>query len=180
MSNQINKERPFWDFLINFPLVKWFINLPISKAVMKTKIGKKLFNYEMVTYIFYGVLTTVLNYIVFILFDNILKEKYYLKGKDIGVLIANIIAWVVAMLFAFVTNKIIVFKSKNKSFKTVLKELNLFAAARLASLGFELLWLLLTVTIAGFNKVISKIIANIVVVILNYFFSKFFIFKNKH
>lgn len=176
---KMNEDKPFWNWFINFLPVRWFINLPISKKVMKSSVGKKLFNYEMVTYIFFGVLTTALNLIIFYLFDKLLSERFYFKDYDMGFLIANVIAWVFAMLFAFVTNKLIVFKSKDKSFKTVIKELNLFAGARLASLAFEEVWLLLTVTMAGYNKLISKIIANLVVVIMNYFFSKFLIFKKQ-
>ena len=55
-------ERPFWNFLINLGVVKWFCNLKISKKIMSFSIFQKIFNCEMITYLFYGVLATVLNW----------------------------------------------------------------------------------------------------------------------
>ena len=82
------------------------------------------------------------------------------------------------MIFAFVTNKIIVFGSRDYSFKTVLKEFVSFTSARLFTFGLESL-ILFTAGALKFNLLIAKIFANVLVVILNYFFSKLFIFKNK-
>ena len=133
----------------------------------------------MITYIFYGVLTTVVNLVIYYGGYGIFVS---LLGPVLGVSVINVIAWLIAMLFAFFTNKLIVFKSKNMTFKVILKELIAFAVARLASLGMEMLIVVPTAAIFTNSKPINfvaMIIAQIVVVIANYIFSKLFIFKNK-
>ena len=81
------------------------------------------------------------------------------------------------MIFAFITNKLFVFESKDRSAQLVLHELALFAGARVFSLLIEEGFLLLTVEVLHGNDRIMKLIAAVFVVIINYFFSKFFIFK---
>ena len=91
------------------------------------KMIKKLFiKYkELITYVFFGGLTTVVNLIVFKLFGMLLGDERYL--------ISNAIAWVVAVIFAFITNKLWVFESKSLSGKVLLKEIPSFFAARVLS-----------------------------------------------
>ena len=172
-------DKPFWDWMMSLSPVKWFCNLKLSKKCMELKIFQLIFNYEMITYIFYGVLTTVVNLVIYYGGYGIFVS---LLGPVLGVSVINVIAWLIAMLFAFFTNKLIVFKSKNMTFKVILKELIAFAVARLASLGMEMLIVVPTAAIFPNSKPINfvaKIIAQIVVVIANYIFSKLFIFKNK-
>lgn len=139
---------------------------------------------EVILYVVFGVLTTVVNFAAFWLFNKLIGENVYLLN--------NAIAWFVAVLFAFVTNKIWVFDSKSWAFKVLSKELPEFFAARLFSLGVEEagLWLLVeklnfgekVFSILGLEftgKFIAKVILAVVVVILNYFFSKFVIFAKK-
>ena len=140
---------------------------------------------ELIKYIIFGGLTTVVSLVSFKLFDFLLGEKLYL--------VSNIISWVLAVTFAFVTNKLWVFNSKSWQAKIVLKEAASFAGARLFSLGVEELGLWLLISVLGMGQMqawvlfgftingnlIAKVIMQVVVVILNYVFSKFVIFKKK-
>ena len=92
---------------------------------------------------------------------------------------SNTIAWILSVIFAFVTNKIFVFNSKSTDKKVLLKETVFFLIARLFSLGFDMLVVWLMADLWGINVWIVKIISNIIVIIMNYIFSKLFIFNNK-
>ncbi len=178
--NPTKSDRPFWDFMMNLAPVKWFCNLSISKKVMQLSIAQKIFNYEMVTYVFYGVLTTAINLLVFWMFCGIFgvptKDP---EPQDTPLFIAaNTIAFILALIFAFVTNKLIVFKSKSLQAKLVFKEFISFTVARLVTFGCETL-IVGIAPLIHFNVLLAKIIAQIIVVILNYIFSKVFIFKSK-
>lgn len=150
---------------------------------------KKLINKETITYLVFGVLTTVVNLIVFKVFDMIFTAA---TEKDLT-LLTNFIAWVFAVVFAYVTNKLWVFESKEWKFDVLKKEIPSFAGARIFSLGVEELGLLIFISWLGFDrfnldifgiftlggKMIVKIVLGVVVVVMNYVFSKLFIFKNK-
>ena len=125
---------------------------------------------EIITYLFFGFVTTAVNYGVYALL---------VRGFHMDVVPANIIAWIVAMVVAFVTNKLWVFESKAHDIKTLAKEFIEFAIARLITLGIETLLLWIFVDKLGANDLIMKIITNVIVVILNYIFSKFIIFRKK-
>lgn len=137
---------------------------------------------ELILYILFGGLTTVVNFSVFYLMNRVAGEDLYLVN--------NVIAWLAAVLFAYITNKLWVFESKSLAAKTVLKELAEFFFARIFSLAVEEggLWLLIgklnfdrfSFTALGFEitgLLIAKLVLAVIVVILNYFFSKFVIFK---
>lgn len=150
-----------------------------------TKIKELFKKYkEFILYVIFGVLTTLVNFGVFWLFTRLLGEELYLFN--------NAIAWVAGVVFAFVTNKLFVFESKSHQSKVVLKELSEFTAARLFSFGVEEggMWIFISVlglgeislevlgiTVTG--QIIVKLVLAVIVVILNYFFSKFIVFKNK-
>ena len=93
--------------------------------------------------------------------------------------ISNIIAWIIAVIFAFITNKLIVFGSKNMDKKVVMKETCGFFIARVISLGIDMGIIHLMIDFMKINELISKVVANIVVIIVNYIFSKMFIFKKE-
>ena len=133
------------------------------------KLIDKLFNRETVSYLIFGILTTVVDFLVYALFCKILGVNY---------LLSNIISWAAAVLFAYVTNKIFVFKSKDRSFKTLLNEISAFISARLFSLVFSLVFIYLCVILLGMNDLVAKIISCVFVVIINYVLSKFVIFKH--
>lgn len=125
-------------------------------------------HWDIVTYLIFGVLTTVVNYLVYL-------PIYNLLGASAAV--SNAIAWVAAVAFAFLTNKPFVFKSHDWSAKTVLPELSKFVGCRVASGVLETLILLLAVDILGWNGNIWKIITSVLVVILNYVASKLLVFR---
>ncbi len=124
--------------------------------------------WDILTYLIFGVLTTLVNYAVYL-------PVYNLLGLSAAV--SNVIAWVAAVAFAFLTNKPFVFKSHDWSAKTVFPELTKFVSCRLASGAMETVILLLTVDLLGWNGNIWKLITQILVVILNYVSSKLVVFK---
>ncbi|HEX3039072.1 MAG TPA: GtrA family protein [Caproiciproducens sp.] len=135
---------------------------------------KKLWHFftspEMISYIVFGVLTTAVNIVSFGLFRTVLRWE---------LLMANTLAWILSVAFAFITNKLIVFKSKSFEAGLFFRELITFVGARLLSLGVDTLGMLLLVNVLLWNDWIAKIIMNVIVIIINYVLSKRIIFKNK-
>ena len=127
-------------------------------------------HWDVFSYLFFGVLTTAVNYIVYLPVYNVL---------GLSAAVSNAIAWVVAVAFAYLTNKPFVFKSHDWSMKTVVPELTKFVGCRVASGAAETLILLVTVDLLGWNGNIWKLITSVLVVILNYFASKLLVFKKK-
>ncbi len=125
---------------------------------------------EILNYLVFGVLTTVVNLVT-----------YFLLAKTVGIhfLIANVIAWIVGVLFAYVVNKFLVFDAKELALKQIGIEFGLFTAARLLSLGAEELILWIGVSLLSGSDLIAKIVAAVVVIIMNYVASKFVIFQKK-
>ena len=121
-----------------------------------------------ILYVGFGIITTAINIILYWLLYNIL---------DVSNVPSNIIAWIGAVIFAFLTNKNLVFGSSSWDKKTVINELWKFIGARLATGGIDLLIMFLFVDIWQFNGLLIKIIANIVVIILNFILSKLVVFK---
>ena len=130
---------------------------------------KKINYKEIFSYLFFGVLTTLVNIITYYLFKQYLNINYQS---------ANIIAWIISVTFAFITNKIFVFISIN-NFKKTIKEMFSFYGFRLLSLGFDITIMFVAISVLNINDLVSKVISNIVVIIINYLFSKIFIFKKK-
>ena len=127
-------------------------------------------HWAIVTYLFFGVLTTVVNYAVYLPCYNLL---------GLSATISNIIAWVVAVAFAYLTNKPWVFKSHDWSMKVVLPELSKFVACRVGSGVLETGMIFVFVDLMGINGNVFKLITSVLVVILNYIGSKLLVFKNK-
>ena len=126
--------------------------------------------WDILSYLFFGVLTTVVNYLVYI-------PCLYLLG--IPAAVSNVIAWAVAVAFAFVTNKPFVFHSHDWSAKVVWPELGKFVGSRLASGGIETAIIFVTVDLLTWNGVIMKLIVSVLVIILNYIGSKLLVFRKK-
>ena len=124
---------------------------------------------EVLLYLLFGGLTTVVNIVTF----------YVVRQLGVEMQISNIIAWIISVLFAFITNKLFVFESKNKSFLENIKECVSFFGFRVLSLFFDMGCMHILIEILKVGELISKILANILVIILNYIFSKLFIFKSK-
>ena len=123
---------------------------------------------EQLLYLFFGGLTTVISIGVFGLFT---------AGIPLGELVANVISWFAAVLFAFVTNRTWVFQSKGK--ESFGKQIISFYIGRVATLLVEEGILLVFVTWLGFSPMLIKIIAQAVVLVLNYLVSKLLVFRNK-
>lgn len=125
---------------------------------------------ELISYVFWGVMTTVVNYVTYFLLTEGLRVYY---------LTSNVIAWAVSVLFAYFVNKLFVFRSKDWAWRVALRELWQMVASRIFSLGLEtgILWLFVEKLLL--NEFIVKLAANVLVVIVNYVLSKFIIFNKK-
>lgn len=136
---------------------------------------------EIIMYLIMGGLTTLVSWGTYLLFAWILP----IANQDLLVLTANALSWLLAMTFAYVTNKIWVFESKSWERHFLLKEFGLFVSARLLTGIFEvvavpgLVWLGCDQSILGVPGMLSKIIVSIIVVLLNYVFSKLIIFRKQ-
>jgi len=126
--------------------------------------------YDILAYLFFGGLTTVVNYLVYLPCYN---------WWNISASVSNIIAWVFAVAFAFLTNKPFVFKSHDWSAKTVWSELTKFVGCRVGSGVLETAILWLTVDMLTWNGNWMKLITSVIVIVLNYFGSKFLVFVKK-
>lgn len=125
---------------------------------------------DIILYLIFGVLTTVVNYLAYLPCYN------YLELSSVT---SNCIAWCVAVAFAFLTNKPIVFRSHDWSAKTLLPELSKFVSCRVATGVMETLILFVAVDLAHLDGNILKIFTNIAVIILNYLGSRIIVFCKK-
>ncbi len=125
-------------------------------------------NKELIKYLIFGILTTLVNILCFYILDKL----------NIDIYINNTISWIVSVIFAFITNKLYVFESKSLDIKTIFKEGTSFLGARIFSYFVDMGTIYLLFDGLRINKLISKIVSNIIVIIINYIFSKF-IFKKK-
>ena len=124
--------------------------------------------WDILTYLFFGGLTTLVNYLVYL-------PCYNLLGFSASV--SNVIAWAAAVLFAFLTNKPFVFKSHDWSAQTVLPELAKFVSCRIGSGVLDTVIIFVTVDWLGWNGNWMKLATSVLVVILNYFASKLLVFR---
>ncbi len=179
----------FLDRIINFMFENAAMNRLLWKHVKKAglrSLAEKLLNRETVLYLFFGALATVVSIGSFTLFDRLLEQigwqgLFHLISdkKNYAYLDANTLSWIVTVLFAFFTNKLFVFESKSWERKTATREFFSFIAARLLSLGIDQVCMYLLVSIISLNKDLSKILVQVIIVLINYFLSKLFIFKGK-
>ena len=121
-------------------------------------------------YLFFGGLTTLVNIVSYFA----LTRFCHLEIPS-----ATVIAWILSVVFAYITNRKWVFESSATGFSKTSKEIAAFFAARLFSGALDLGIMFLFVKILGLNDLIVKILSNVLVVILNYFFSNLFIFKKE-
>ena len=132
----------------------------------------KLFKkYEsLISYAFFGVCTTIVNIVVYYIFSHILK---------FGTASSTVVAWFLAVLFALITNKIWVFKSKSWEKDILIKETISFFSCRLLTGLLDMVIMVVFVDMLHFNDIIIKVISNILVIVLNYVASKLIIFNHK-
>jgi putative flippase GtrA len=132
-------------------------------------------NKEIISYLFWGVMTTAVSWGTYSIFVTVTKS----------VSAANILSWICAVLFAFVTNKLWVFQSKEWAFRIIMPEFLKFVTARLATGVMEIVGVPLLVylgfdqKIAGIEGMLAKVLVSIIVTILNYVLSKLLVFRNK-
>ena len=137
---------------------------------------------EVLLYLFFGGLTTVVSVIFFAIPMNMLDLG---EGKLLGftidydVTISNVISWICAVTFAYATNRTWVFEDKAHGAKPVALECAAFFAGRLFTLVVETLLLNVMTTTLKMQEIIAKIIVSIVTIILNYIISKLFVFKKE-
>ena len=123
---------------------------------------------DVIPYLFFGVCTTVINVVVYWMASHVLKHT---------VVVSTVLAWIIAVLFAYITNRKWVFHSNAKDISGILKELVSFFSCRLVTGIVDIICMYLFVDILDCNDVIIKFGANVLVIILNYIASKWFIFN---
>ena len=130
------------------------------KKLLRTKLSR-----ELITYLIFGVLTTLVS-----------MATFWLACKSVHYLIAEVISWIIAVTFAFFTNRIFVFQSRGEG---LFRQMAAFYASRLFSLGVEELGLFIMIDIAGIGEMAAKLVLQVVVVVLNYVLSKLVVFRKK-
>lgn len=125
---------------------------------------------SLIFYGVFGIMTTIVNLVVYNL-------CYYRLG--IGNTISNVFAWIFAVTFAYLTNKSLVFESKSWAWDVLKREIPAFVNCRVATGIMDIVIMFICVDIMGWHAMLMKIISNVLVIILNYIFSKLVIFKNK-
>ncbi len=135
------------------------------------KLKKMITKYwDILSYLFFGVLTTAVNYAVYLPCYNLLH---------LSASVSNVISWVFAVAFAYLTNKPFVFKSNDWSRETVVPELTKFVGSRVGSGVLETVILRITVDMLCWNGNVWKLITSVLVVVLNYVGSKLLVFRKK-
>jgi len=134
------------------------------------KLKEKLLSKEVILYLVFGVLTTLVNIIVFTLLYRTL---------GVGTVASNVAAWVLSVLFAYVTNRTFVFESKAAGAKAVIIEAIGFFSGRIMTGLLDTVIMYVSVDILAMDDLAMKILSNVLVVILNYVISKFIVFRGK-
>lgn len=123
-----------------------------------------------ISYAVFGVLTTVVNIVTYSVCYNKL---------GIGNTLSNVIAWILAVAFAYVTNKLWVFDSKSWKWSVLRREILAFVSCRLATGILDIVIMFVCVDLMDWPAMIMKVLSNVLVIVLNYVFSKLIIFKKK-
>lgn len=175
-SDDIKADKPLLDLAENSYVVCKNEIIDYKKYIQKNKnksikdLYKK--HNEIINYLIIGVLTTLISLLIY----YICVFTFLNPQKPLELQIANIISWIGAVLFAYITNRKIVFKSKNTKIK---KEMTEFIGSRIITLILDMLTMFILVTLLNINDKIAKLIVQFLVIIGNYIISKFFVFKIK-
>lgn len=127
---------------------------------------------EIINYLIFGILTTIVSLLTYYLLVLTILNP----NNAIELQIANIISWIISVTFAYITNRIYVFNSKDKN---ITKEIIKFYSSRLTTLFLDMALMFIFVSKLNFNDKIIKILVQIIVIILNYILSKILVFKKK-
>jgi len=171
----------------------------LYRKICENKFFGKLFNRETISYVFFGVLTTVVSIGSYAAFLWLFKKNGWFAGnspgvaemmvrhkwlkfmpnlsESLGIFVANILSWVCAVAFAYVTNKLFVFDSKSWKAGVVSKELSAFVGSRVFSLVAETLTIIIIVSVLNGHEILAKVAGQVLVLLLNYILSKIFVFK---
>lgn len=122
---------------------------------------------EIINYLIVGGMTTLVSISIYALFTKCFHVNY---------MIANVISWIISVLFAYITNRVFVFKSKSEN---IVLEIYQFFKYRIFSFIIEILLMYIFVELINIDDMISKVIVQVIVIILNYVFSKLFVFKKE-
>lgn len=125
---------------------------------------------EAIDYLFWGGVAFVLSMVLFYLFANVMEiyEQF-----------ANILSWIICVIFTYLTNRIFVFQSKVKGLKNIFREFKDFVTARLLTLVMENAILFVMIDLLTINNMVSKLVGQFVVIVANYILSKLWIFKKQ-
>lgn len=130
---------------------------------------------EIINYLIVGVLTTLISIITYFLFSLILDIE-----NNILFILANVLSWICAVVFAYITNKKFVFNAKTSNKKEEIKVFSMFVSSRITTLIIELVFMFITVKVMLIDDKIAKVVAQFIVIVLNYVLSKLFVFKKKN
>lgn len=125
---------------------------------------------EIISYLFFGVLTTAVDFVSYYILTRFLH-------LDEG--FSNVLAQFLAIVFAYVTNKLFVFEDKSNGFKSLVIQFGKFFSLRLVTLVLNSILFIVMIDKMGINDIITKAIVSVIVIILNYVFSKLIVFKSK-
>lgn len=161
-NKPVDEKRDIFDKLMSLPVLNIFESF-----------YKK--NKSVLLYLFFGVLTTAVSFLTAWISKEALEAAAF--GKDTVSVASSIFSWICSVTFAYITNRIWVFESKVSCKKQLFAEAASFYGGRVFTLVVETLMMWVGYSLIGFNYWITKIAANIVVLILNYVISKLFVFK---
>ena len=153
----MQEKRDIFDRMMGLPILNIFE--PFYKK-----------NKEILLYLFFGGLTFIVSIATYAIFN---------VSMGINELIANVMSWVLAVLFAFATNRVWVFQAPTHTITEFLRQMLSFFGGRVVTLVIEEIILLIFITWLGFNSMVVKVIAQVIVIVLNYVISKFFVFSEK-
>ena len=149
---------------ISASIIAWLKARP--KLMALPPVSWAVAHWEIVTYAFFGGLTTMVDWTVRFLLFAVVPESALIN------LLVGVAAWVAAVLFAFVTNKLFVFESKTRHPVRVLIEFSAFAGGRVLSLGIQELLMYLTATVIGWDRRIMIVPIAVLVVVINFLLTK--------
>ena len=121
---------------------------------------------ELVLYVVFGAFTFLVNIVTYFLFESVMGINY---------LVSNVLAWFFSVLSAYITNRRWVFESKSPN---ILKEMSLFFGGRIFSGVVDTVLMYLFIDVLVLGNTFSKIVVQIIVIVLNYVFSKLIVFKD--
>lgn len=150
-------EKDIFDKLMELPVLRIF-----NPFYKKYK--------EMLLYLFFGGLSFIVSIATYALFN---------VGMNINELIANVLSWIITVMFAFLTNRVWVFQSPTNGVAEFVKQMLVFYSGRVITLVVEEVILLVFITWLGFNSMLIKVIAQVIVILLNYVISKLVVFRKK-